>query len=51
MVDIQPNDTTILQLNKSNEDVLDHKVLTLEKLEDYMDAHNDPRFLVDALQL
>ncbi len=51
LVDINPSDTMILQLNKSNEDILNHKVLTLEQLEIFLNANNDPRLLVDLLNM
>ena len=51
LVDIKPLDTSILQLNKSNEDILSHEVLTLDELEDLLDANTDPRLLLDALRL
>ena len=51
LVDIKIKDTTILQLNKSNEDVLSYEVLNLEELEDLLDANTDPRLLLDALRL
>lgn len=51
LVDIKPTDTTILQLNKSNEDILSYEVLTLDELEDLLDANTDPRLLLDALRL
>ena len=51
LVDIKPLDTTIIQLNKSNEDVLSHEILTLDELEDLLDANTDPRLLLDALRL
>ena len=51
LVDIKPPDTTILQLNKSNEDILSHEVITLEELEDLLDENTDPRLLLDALRL
>lgn len=51
LVDIKPIDTSILQLNKSNEDILSHEVLTLDELEDLLDANTDPRLLLDALRL
>ena len=51
LININPNDTTILQLNKSNEDILYHKILTFEQLEDFLNANTDPRLLVDALNL
>jgi predicted ATP-dependent endonuclease of OLD family len=51
LVDIKPPDTTIIQLNKSNEDILSHEILTLDELEDLLDANTDPRLLLDALRL
>lgn len=51
LVDIKPLDTSIIQLNKSNEDILSHKVLSLDELEDLLDANTDPRLLLDALRL
>ncbi len=51
LVEINPIDTSILQINKSNEDILSHEVLTLDELEDLIDANTDPRLLLDALRL
>ncbi|KKM91397.1 hypothetical protein LCGC14_1228950 [marine sediment metagenome] len=51
LVDIKPPDTTILQLHKSNEDILSHEIITLEELEDLLDANTDPRLLLDVLRL
>ena len=51
LVDIKPQDTTIIQLNKSNEDILSHEILTLDELEDLLDANTDPRLLLDALRI
>ena len=51
LVDIKPADTSILQLNKSNEDILSYEVLTLDELEDLLDANTDPRLLLDTLRL
>ena len=51
LVDIKPLDTSIILLNKSNEDILSHEVLTLDELEDLLDANTDPRLLLDALRL
>ncbi len=51
LVDIKPPDTTIIQLTKSNEDILSHEILTLDELEDLLDANTDPRLLLDALRL
>ena len=51
LVDIKINDTTILQINKSNEDILSYEIITLEELEDLLDANTDPRLLPDKLGL
>ena len=51
LVDIKLEDTTILQLNKSNEDILSYEVLNLQELEDLLDANTDPRLLLDTLRL
>jgi len=51
LVDINPRDTTILLLTKSNVDVLYHKSLKLEELENILNANNDPRLLADNLDL
>ncbi len=51
LVDLKLNDTNLLLLNKSNEDLLSYKVLNLEELEDLLDANTDPRLLLDALQI
>lgn len=51
LVDVKPVDATILQLNKSNEDILNYEVLSLEELEDLLDANTDPRLLLESLRL
>ncbi len=51
IVENKPENTTILQLNKSNEDILSYITLSLDELEDLLDANTDPRLLVDALKL
>jgi len=51
LAEIKPEDATILQLNKSNEDILNYNVLNLEELEDILNANTDPRLLGDALSL
>ena len=43
LVDIKPEDTSILQINKSNEDILSYEVLTLDELGDLLDANTAPR--------
>ncbi len=51
LVEINPKDATVLLLKKSNDDILSHKVFTLEKLENYLNANTDPRLLVNGLGL
>ncbi len=51
LAEIKPEDTTIIQLSKSSEDIISHKVLALDELEDILNANTDPRLLVDALDL
>ena len=45
LVDIEPDNTTILQLSKSNEDILSYTKLTLDEVEALLNANNDPRLL------
>jgi len=51
LADLKPEKTTILQLKKSNEDILDYVTLTIDDLEDILDANNDPRLLVKTFDL
>jgi AAA15 family ATPase/GTPase len=51
LIEINPADATVLLLKKSHDDVLSHKIFTLEKLENYINANTDPRLLPDALDL
>ena len=45
LVDIEPNDSSVLQLSKSNEDILSYTKLSLDEVEDIFNANNDPRLL------
>ena len=51
LLEVKPKDVKIIQLKKTADDILLHKELTLEELEALMEANQDPRLLVDALQL
>ena len=51
LLDINPKDTSIIQLKKSSGDVLAHKSLSLNQIESFLDANNDPRFLSDLIEL
>ncbi len=51
LVEINPLNASILLLNKSKDDILNYKVFTLEKLENYLNANSDPRLLADGLGL
>jgi predicted ATPase len=47
LTEVKPSNTTILQLHKSQDDILSYKSLDLEQLEDLLDANTDPRLLVN----
>lgn len=51
LVDIEPNDSSVLQLSKSNEDILSYTKLSLDEVEDIFNANNDPRLLGNLLNL
>lgn len=51
LLEVKPKDAKIIQLKKTADDVLLHKELSLDELEAIMEANQDPRLLVDALQL
>jgi energy-coupling factor transporter ATP-binding protein EcfA2 len=51
LVEIKPEDCAIIQLKKTGDDILIHKTLTVEEVEDYLSANNDPRFLVDLIEI
>ena len=51
LVDIEPDDTTILQLSKSNEDILSSTKLTLKEVEALLNTNNDPRLLGNLFNL
>lgn len=51
LLEVKPKDAKIIQLKKTVDDILLHKELSLEELEAVMEANQDPRLLVDALQL
>ncbi len=51
LMEIKPKDTKILQLNKTSDDILIYQSLSIEGLEDLIDANHDPRIIADALQL
>ena len=52
IIDESPKDATVLQLSKTQEDILLHKKLSLDDLEVIMEkGSHDPRLLTEALQL
>jgi len=51
LLEVKPKDAKVIQLKKTADDVLLYQELSLEELEDIMEANQDPRLLVDALQL
>ena len=51
VLDIKPEDTTVIQLKKTNDDILIQNTLSMGQLDDIVDSSQDPRKLVDLLQL
>jgi energy-coupling factor transporter ATP-binding protein EcfA2 len=51
LVELKPEDCAIIQLKKTGDDILVHRTLTVEEVEDYMSANNDPRLLVDLIEI
>ncbi|NOZ58036.1 MAG: ATP-binding protein [Euryarchaeota archaeon] len=51
LLDAEPEGAKILQLHKDEEDILHHRTLTLEDVEDFMSASLDPRLMADLLKL
>jgi predicted ATP-dependent endonuclease of OLD family len=51
LLEAKPKDAKAIQLKKTADDILLHKELSLEELETVMEANQDPRLLVDVLQL
>lgn len=50
LVEIKPEDTKILQLRKDESDILFYESLDVDELEDYIDANQDPRLLVERVK-
>lgn len=52
LIDVKPDDASVLLLSKTNDDVLKYSKLNLDELEKMMeDANHDPRLVSEALQL
>jgi hypothetical protein len=51
LLEVRPKETKVIQLKKTDSDVLLHEDLTLEQLEDVVETSQDPRKLVDFLKL
>lgn len=51
LLEVRPKDSKVIQLKKTNDDVLLHEDLTLEELENVIETSQDPRRLVDSLKL
>ncbi|MCK4613568.1 MAG: AAA family ATPase [Thermoplasmata archaeon] len=49
LLEVRPEDLSILQFRKTEDDIQIHETLTLDDLEALIDANQDPRLLVDAL--
>lgn len=50
LVEIKPEDGVVLQIKKTDDDILTYKKLTVEEVEDFLSAGNDPRLLVDLIE-
>lgn len=51
LLEVRPKDTKVIQLKKTNDDILLHEDLTIDQLEDVIETSQDPRKLVDSLKL
>lgn len=51
LLDIRPDDLSVVQFRKTEDDILLHESLSFDDLEGLIDANQDPRLLVDALRL
>ncbi|TFF96254.1 MAG: ATP-binding protein [Promethearchaeota archaeon] len=51
LVEIQPESTRVILLKKNEADILKHKIFPLQKLQDFLNANTDPRYLIDQLKL
>ncbi len=51
LLEIRPKDATVLQLEKTKNDVLKYEKLTIDDLEDLILANQDPRKVADVLEL
>ncbi|MGQ4876711.1 MAG: AAA family ATPase [Promethearchaeia archaeon] len=49
--EIKPIDTTIIQVKKDKEDILTSEIITMDEIEDLLNANIDPRLLADSLKL
>lgn len=43
LTDIEPKDISVLSLKKSHDDIFDYNILSLDEIEDYLNANTDPR--------
>jgi hypothetical protein len=51
LLEVRPKDAKVIQLKKTNDDILLHEDLTIGQLEDVIETSQDPRRLVDSLKL
>lgn len=50
LAEMKPEDSQVIQLKKEADDILKHRILTVEQVDDFLSAGNDPRLLVDAIE-
>jgi energy-coupling factor transporter ATP-binding protein EcfA2 len=51
LLEVRPKEAKVIELKKTDSDVLLHEDLSLEQLEDIIETSQDPRKLVDSLKL
>jgi predicted ATP-dependent endonuclease of OLD family len=51
LVEVRPESTRVILLRKNEGDILKHKTFSLQKLQDFLNANTDPRYLIDQLNL
>jgi hypothetical protein len=51
LVDVGPEDSQVILLDKDETDVVSHRSLTVQEVEDLLESNQDPRKLSEALSM
>ena len=51
VLDVKPKDFQLIQVKKTHDDILHHKILMFDELEDLIESNVDPRKLVDIMKV